>query len=210
MSSGIIAAVVGVVVLLGGLVVTVLGVAAVWFFFFRTKAPSGPSRDDMLAELGYTPGPGANTWSRSFQGTTLVFKDAGGLQWSVRLPRYNTLTLHVEERVGGGTPEGRPFETEKPLLDRRFLFAAGQPGPQTLALVCMAGVTKALTEMKYVSLSLSGDELVVKDPERANAGGAQGGAEGERQAHLAVIALATSLFDTMYSKLTGTIMPDFR
>ncbi len=214
MTSGstVVALLVGAAVVVGGLLVVVVGLLLVYLAFFRKRAPAGPSREDMLRDLGYTPGSSPKTWSRQFQGTAIVFSEAAGFKWTVRLPRYNTLTLHVEEREVGGTPQGKVFETEKALLDRRFVFAAGSPGPQTVALVCMAGVTRALTELKFVSLSLSGDELVIVDPGRANLalGAAADPVEGERQAHLAVIALCTSLFDTMFSKLTGTIMPDFR
>jgi hypothetical protein len=212
-STELIGVLVGVAGLLLFGLVFVVGLLAVYLVFFRKRTPAGPTREEMLRDLGYTPGSAQKTWSRSFQGSQLVFSEASGWKWTVRLPRYNTLTLHVEEREGGATPEGRAFEAEKPLLDRRFLFAAGSPGPQTVALVAMAGVTRALTEMKFVSLQLSGDELVISDPRRENLGvppNSPEAIEAERAAHLNVIALVTALFDVMFSKLTGTIMPEFR
>jgi hypothetical protein len=199
--------------LAGSAVVFVAAFLVVYFLFFRNRVPPGPTREEMLRDLGYTPLSGQKAWSRSDQGTTMVFSEASGWKWTVRLPRYNTLTLRVEERQGGTTPDGRPFETEKPVLDRRFLFASGTPNPQTLALVSMHGVSKALSEMKYVSLQLSGDELVLTDPSRQNLGvppNSPEAIEAERSAHLNVIMLTKALFDTLFSKLTGTIMPDFR
>lgn len=211
-AGGLVAVVAAVVGLLVFALVVVVGLLGVYLVFFRKRAPAGPSRDEALRDLGYTPGPGQNAWTRSFEGTKMVFSDAGGgWKWTIRLPRYNTLTVHVEERDGGATPEGREFETEKPILDRRFAFAAGSPGPQTVALMVTPAVMNAMLDLKYVSLQLSGDELVLSDPGRKNLAADAGDAvEAERSAHLAVIALVTALFNTMFSKFTGTIMPEFR
>jgi hypothetical protein len=213
-AGGLVAIVAAVVGLLLFALVVVVGLLGVYLLFFRKRAPAGPTREEALRDLGYTPGPGPKTWSRSFEGTTMVFSEAQGWKWTIRLPRYNTLTVHVEERDGGATPEGREFETEKPILDRRFAFAAGSPGPQTVALMVTPAVMNAMLSLKYVSLQLSGDELVLTDPQRRNLGDAAAdgpdAVEAERAAHLAVIALVTSMFNTMFSKFTGTIMPEFR
>lgn len=197
----------------GGLCVLVaIGAVALVIFLrgLRNRGPAAPTRDGMLRELGYTPAGEPKTWARPFAGSKIVFSEAKGFRWSVRLPRYNTLTVGIEERDGGATPAGRPFETEKPILDRRFVFAASPPSTQTVALVTTPIVTNALLDLRCVSLVLSGDELVISDPKRQNLADGVEPIEAERAAHLGVETVVTALFDTMFSKQSGTIMPEFR
>lgn len=192
----------------------VVGVAAVlaFFLFRRSRAPEGPDRAEVLRDLGFVPS-GAGSWTRKFQGTAIVFSEAKGWRWTIRLPRYNTLSVVVEERASGRVPDGRVFEVDDSDFDARFVVAS-ELAAQAIALVTNHAVRKALLAMPFVSLKLKGDELVLDDPEQRSLGGAKVGSapaiEAEREAHMCVAVLVNSMFDCLYNRQTGTIMPEHR
>ena len=204
-----------VAVVLAGILgmVFVAGLAAVALFLLRRRsAPAGPDREEMLRELNYMP-VGKGSWSRKFQGTAIAFAEGKGWKWTIRLPRYNTLTLGIEEQSGGTVPDGRVFATEDADIDARFVVAS-ELAAQAVALVTNAAVRKALLAMPHLSLRLRGDELVLDDPQQRSLGGARPGTaeavHAEERAHKAVAGLVNAVFDSLYSRATGTIMPEHR
>jgi hypothetical protein len=205
--------IVGVIVaLLVGLAVVAVAAVLLFFFLRRGRAPAGPDRAEILRDLGYLPA-GAGSWSRKFQGTAIVFTETKGWRWTIRLPRYNTLSVQIEERASGKVPDGRVFEADDSDFDGRFVMAS-ELAAQAVALVTNHAVKKSLLTMPYVSLRLKGDELVLDDPELRSLGGAKPGSpeavEAEREAHMSVAVLVNALFDSLYSRLTGTILPEHR
>ena len=186
-------------------------------FVVRRRRPSPTARADALASLGYRP-TGDGSWSMPLAGTALVFAEAGGgWRWTVRLPRYNTLTLQIEERASGIVPEGRELLGEDPAIDARFAMGA-ERSAQSVGLVTNGAVRDALLGMPWVSLQLRGDELSLDDAglrslAKLGTGAKPGTARGipaESAAHRAVVRLVTALFDSLYSKETGTLMPEHR
>lgn len=196
---------------------TLVSAVVILFFVRRRRRASPAARADVLAFLGYQP-TGDRGWSMPLYGTTLVFDDGGtGWRWTVRLPRYNTLTLQIEERASGTVPEGRELLTENPVLDARLAMGA-ERSAQSVALVTNRAVGDALLAVPWVSLRLRGDELVLEDPAlrglaKLGNGAKPGTANGivaEGDVHRAVVALVSALFDSLYSKETGTLMPEHR
>lgn len=191
--------------MVGLLVAAVLG-RIVWRWL---SSDSGPSRDEMLEEVGYQK-LSSGGWTRPLFDTHISFDDTKGFRWTIRLPRYNTLSLAVEERSGGETPRMNAFVSEVPELDARFLIAS-ERAAQTVALVRNPAFGSALLALPYVSLRLHGDELVLQNPKRVGASGSgKVAVTSEREIHEAVAVLVGTMFDCMYARDSGTIMPDFR
>ncbi|MEQ1505595.1 MAG: hypothetical protein ABMB14_25400 [Myxococcota bacterium] len=178
----------------------------------RRRAGSPVAREDALRELGYTQ-VDAKTWTRPVPSTAVVFTDGAGFTWTVRLPRYNTLTLQVEERDGGtATVIGAPFPTGNPKVDERFAVSS-ERAAQALALATHWKVVAAMTAMPWLSLRLRADELVLADPQKRGLGkpaNPVAALAAEKELHLAVAVLVTAVIDSLYSKQTGTLMPEHR
>ena len=157
-------------------------------------------------------------WTMPIHGANLEFDDGAGWRWTVRLPRYNTLALQVVERDSGIAPDRKVMLTENPSLDLRFVFAA-ERSAQTQALLANRGFCAAMVAVPWLSLRLEGDELRLEDPELRGLEKAAGGRvtpgtpkanAAEQRVHRAVAALVTALFDSLYSKQTGTLLPEHR
>lgn len=202
-------------VVVAGFVLMVFALGLVWFV--RRRRPSATARQDALEAVGFRRA--GTGWSMPLYGTALVFDDGkAGWCWTVRLPRYNTLTLQVEERDSGIVPEGRVFEVGHPGLDARFVMAA-ERSAQTQALVGNRTFANAMLAMPFLSLKLKGDELILVDPTLKGLAKRSGGSvvlgtpktiAAECDVHQAVAVLTTALFDSLYSKQTGTILPEHR
>lgn len=178
------------------------GVVVAFFVVRRLSGGGGPSRDEMLADLGFKP-IRPKGWSRPFQGTQIVFTDAPST-WTIRLPRYNTLTLQVEERAAGRPVEiGRAFTADEAAIDERFVLSS-ELAARSVALVRTPEVARALLDVPGVSLKLRADELVL------GSSAPLGATDQERDLHERVARLATAVFGTMYAKATGTVMDEFR
>ncbi|HHO53171.1 MAG TPA: hypothetical protein ENK18_20425 [Deltaproteobacteria bacterium] len=212
--------IIAVLVVLAIAIAAVVFIAAVGLLWrrFRGSGPDPQAREDTLLSLGYAPA-GPNRWSRPIKNTALIFEELdGGWRWSVQLPRYNTLTLAVEERSGGKSLPNS-FATEVPAIDERFLVSS-HLAAQALALVTAAKVNNAMLAMPYLSMSLRADELVLDDPQlrsmRALLGGepqvgtSSESLEAEIEAHQAAATLVTAILGTLYSRLTGTLLPEHR
>lgn len=213
--------IVAVLVLIGIAIAAVVFFATVGLLFrrFRGSSPDPEARQDTLTSLGYAPA-GPNRWSRPMKNSSLVFEETegGGWRWSVQLPRYNTLTLQVEERSGGAALPNA-FATEVPAIDQRFVVSSPLAA-QTLALVTAPKVNNAMLAMPHLSLSLRADELVLDDPSlqgmRALLGGepavgaSQESLDAEIENHQAAATLVTAILGTLYSRLTGTLLPEHR
>lgn len=194
----------GAAVALVVLVVLVAGLVT----WLRRPAPF--DRDEFLVELGYQPveaGGGSKTWTKPLYTSALNFDDRQGWKWTIRLPRYNTLSWRVEERNGGSALSGGTFATDNAELDGRFAMTA-ERAAQTLALATNRGVGTALLAAPFVSLTLRADELVLEDPRQRGlerlAKGAKPGSPAavaaEREIHTSAAALVTAIFDALYSK----------
>lgn len=167
-------------------------------------------RQSMLDELSYR-STDTYEWTRPTVGASIVFHDAGtpkqrGFRWSVKLPRYNTLTLEVVERTapdvsptGGGV-----FKTEIPELDQRFIVRSPLAA-QTMALLTNPRVVKAMMAMPHLSMVLRADELVLHDANRT----CLSLSGGEKEMHLAVATLVTAMLTTLYAQ-SGTLLPEHR
>ena len=197
------------VLAIGGLIVLAAAVA-LGVSFVRANAAGGrgggTTPEKVLDELGYEridPG----HWRLRLQREELHFHDEGadGLRWSVQLPRYNTLTLQVEERSRApANMVGSLFESRQPALDQRFVFSSVLPA-QTLALIMEPRVGHAMLAVPVLSLLLKGDELVIRD-----ADGACAKAKGPAEMHRAMVTLVVAVLGTLYSKASGTLLPEHR
>lgn len=213
-------------------VLAVFGIAALLFvsgiaatagwWFARRRRPDPEARDRALTGLGYrrvdAPGP-ARKWVRTIDAVQLTFEDRpSSWRWVVRLPRYNTLTLQIEEQrtVGSDAIKGR-FEAGDSALDGRFWFGSVLPA-QTIGLMNDHRVVASLLAVPHLSLRLGQDELVLEDVGlralQALAGGAAVAMPSsipvELQVHRAITEVVSSILGAMYSRNTGTIMPEFR
>lgn len=216
----------------GGLSILVLvavaAVAAILLFAglllwlrWRRRRVDPLARREMLENAGYTSaGPGQ--WSLKIEDTALVFDDGekgpAGWRWTVRLPRYNTMTLTVTERseASAGQME-RTFTSEIEELDARFVLTAALPA-RTLPLVANRSVASAMLALPYLSLRLAADELVIEDPKLeglakltgSTAVGTKAALAAEAELHQRVLVLVHQVFRCLYTPFSGTIMPDFR
>lgn len=195
--------------------VLVIGVIVI-----RRRRPSPVAREDTLAELGYqgvsAPASGPRSYTKPVYNTSLVFEDGAGWKWTIRLPRYNTLTWRVEERNGGATlGQAGAFVTENAELDGRFAMSADRAA-QTLALATNRSVGTALLAAPFVSLSLRADELVLEDPglrglQKLTGGkvlGTPKALAAEREIHESVAVIVTAIFDSLYSKQNAMTLFD--
>lgn len=189
-----------------------LVIVAVWM-----RRPAAQSRDEMLEEIGYKH-LSSEQWSLPVFDTSIVFEEKQGWRFTVRLPRYNTMSLNIEERQGGASPAFAPFQTDNPELDARFVMAS-ERAAQSIALARNRDVGRALLAMPYLSLRLHGDELVLSDQARrglaklttkTKEGPAMDKVAAERLIHERVVALVGAIFDCMYAKDSGTILPEHR
>jgi hypothetical protein len=188
---------------------------AVAVALLRRNRPSPQAREEALASIGYRRA--GEAWAREVYGAKMFFEEKQGWRWSVRLPRYNTLTLAVEERASGLPMDGA-FEAGHPDLDLRYVFGS-ERAAQTVALVRSRKVIEALLAIPWLSMALHADELVIADPELKGLATLTGGSTelgtkksipAEVAVHDAVATLVVALFETLYSKQTGTILPEFR
>ncbi len=190
-----------------------------WLRRLRGGSVNPQAREDTLLSLGYAPaGPGK--WSRPVKGSSLLFEELpdGGWRWLVRMNRYNTLTLQVEERSSGAQLP-KIFSTEVPAIDARFLVSSPLAS-QTLALVTAPKVNNAMLAMPYLSLRLEADELILEDPDlqclrtllkaEPRIGADKANLEAEFETHQAAATLVTAILGTLYSRLTGTLLPEHR
>lgn len=211
----ILAGVVGVLVLFAIVAVVVLALGG--FMFTRRKKVDPEARNNALAGLGFRqvkPG----SWTRPIQGTAMTFDElADRWKWTVRLPRYNTMTLRIEEQTSpdAGSLDG-VFAAGDPELDGRFVMASGLAA-RTQALVNNRQLRNALLAMPNLSLELSADELIVSDRGHAGLLSLTNGAEentdeavnGELQLHGSVSALVNTFFRSMYNE-AGTVFDEHR
>ncbi len=202
--------VVGVVVV-GGVVMLAGGA----WFVRRGRGPDPHARDEALAAFGYRKVK-EGQWSRPIQGTTLTFDDGPErLGWTVRLPRYNTMTLRVEERAAGVQVPGA-FDTGDADLDARFVLGSSLAA-RTQALLGHKNLRTSMLAVPNLSLDLGADELVVKDPGRAGLRELLGGAEpgtqkaidAELELHQCVANLVNAFFRSLYTE-TGTVFDEHR
>jgi hypothetical protein len=201
-------------VLLGGAVCSVLGIllAAVavagLIFIWMRRRPSRDAYEEALEGLGYQSA-GPSQWSMPLHASALVF-DERTWRWSIRLPRYNTLTLHIEERTSGRIPKHPLFESEVGPLDERFLMGSGRAA-QTVALVRNREVGTAMLSLPSLSLELHGDELIVSSTRPSGQPDwTRAGIAAERELHHSVMALVVAIFGCLYAKETGTLLPEHR
>ncbi|MEZ4236935.1 MAG: hypothetical protein R3F59_12445 [Myxococcota bacterium] len=211
------AVVVALIVLLVVIVVGLACVAAVgWLLMRRRRSRVDPAaREAMLDRVGYARAGAA--WTRTLDdNAVIVFEEGPGWKWTVRLPRYNTMSLTVRER-SAAEPLSGAFEAGIADLDQRFVFASPLAA-QTVGLVGNGSVANALLGVPWLSMSLGADELVVEDPalaglERVTGSTAVGGAaalRAEEEIHQAVAVVVSTVFRVLYSRFTGTIMDEFR
>lgn len=205
-------------VLLVLVVVVVLLVAVVGgVLFARRKRVDPNARANALEGLGYRPvKPGQ--WSRSIQGTAMTFDDKpAGLRWTVRLPRYNTMTLVILENTNPDVSKlDGVFSAGDPELDGRFAMASGLAA-RTQALVTNRQLRNALLAMPNLALELSADELVIEDPGQEGLKALKKGAadntdeavDAELQVHGSVAALVNTFFRCMYNE-AGTVFDEHR
>jgi len=191
------------VVLLLALGLLVAGAAVFGALFMRRRrGPLALGRSDGMAGLGYAEVE-AGRWSRTVQGAQMVFDDnQHGMTWSIRLPRYNTMTLKLSE-VGRSGPIEGSFRSGHPDLDQRFSMGSPQPA-RVSALLQNPRVRRALLAMPNVALSLSADELTIEDPERAGLAQLDGTVDAELQLHTLADGLVEALFSALYTE-TGTL-----
>ncbi len=202
-----IALLVGAAVLVGAAILAVVFVGAVIFLWKRK--PAGPSREDRLTDLGYTPRPDG-TWLYEIQGTQMVFsKRPSGLHWQLRLPRYNTMTLELVESDSPAQLD-RAFESGIHAIDERFRLSSPQ-ADRIVALLKQPKLQKALLKTQNLALHLSADELILEDP-----GGAGMAAidrpdpvEAELDEHALMINVVNALFGSLYAE-SGTVLDQFR
>jgi hypothetical protein len=200
-------------VLLGGALCSVLGVLLTavalggLFMLWMRRRPSRAAYEDALAELGYQSS-GPNLWSRPLHGSALVF-DERQWRWIIRLPRYNTLTLHVEERTSGRIPNHPLFESEVGPLDERFLMGSGRAA-QTLALVRSREVGGAMLSLPSLSLQLHGDELIIETSRLSQKAWTPAAIRAELERHEDVAGLVVAVFGCLYAKESGTLLPEHR
>ncbi|MBX2797521.1 MAG: hypothetical protein KTR31_07635 [Myxococcales bacterium] len=212
-----------VLVALGGVALIALVMALLAFvggaaWFVRRGAGANPKgHAEMLSGLGYMPA-GDDQWAIDLPQTKLVFTNQSGWRWSVQLPRYNTLTLEVVERLPGVEAPPGAFDPRNPELANRFYVSSKLPA-QTIALLGARKVSHAMLAMPYLSLALRGDELVIDDAQcqslaRMLGTGAVPGTsqtlDAEAEVHQAVLTLVTAILGTLYSRLTGTLLPEHR
>ena len=200
-AAAIFAIAVGVVLLLAAVALVV---------WSRGPAQRRDRRQDWLEDLSYRP-TGPHQWTRPAVGASIVFHDEGarnqkGFRWSVQLPRYNTLTLEVIERIA---PDAQPtgggvFLTELADIDQRFVVRSPLAA-QTMALLTNPRVVKAMLAMPFLSMVLRADELVIYDADQRCL--QQQG--GEHEMHLAVATLVTAMLTTLYAQ-SGTLLPEHR
>jgi hypothetical protein len=197
--------------------ILILGIAVL--LLLRRRGRADPeARSDLLADLGYAQA-GAGRWSQPVEDASLTFEDApDGWRWTVRLPRYNTMSLVVEER---SAPEATSVSSRFPSgiheIDERFVL--GSPlAAQTLPLIANRGVAMAMLSVPHLAVRLGADELAIVDRgHRGLTKLAKGAAIGtpaalaaEREIHQLVLVLVNQMFRCLYSRATGTIMDDFR
>lgn len=205
---------VGILAALGVAVLATVGVAAFWWIRSQGGAGSGAGVESSIESLGYEPN-GSGQWKMRMARTDLLFEhsDGGGWRWIVNLPRYNTLTLRVEERANPsrGSAIGEIFETRNPEFDQRFEVSSPLPA-QTLALLMDPKVVGAMLGMPFLSLTLKGDELVIADAQRVGLQRAprDTGRSAEVEVHRAVVGLVMSIVGTLYARGSGTLLPQHR
>lgn len=212
-ASGVLAVVLGLALLIALLAVAMVGL----WLLRRNRGPDPMARQEAMEALGFRQVK-EGQWSRPIQGTQMIFDERPeGLRWTVRLPRYNTLTLQVAERGSGEAAKiSGAFDSGDAELDARFVLGS------TLAARCVAllrnkGVRAAFLALPSFSLQLSADELVVSDPGRRSAGQLAGGAaagsqqaiDAELELHALVANVVNAVFGAMYTE-GGTVFDDFR
>lgn len=201
----IVAVLAGILVLLIVLV-AFAGVVA-WLLRGGSKPDPEAARAEGLKGLGYEPGPKGG-WMRPIQGTTMHFSDGpSGLVWKMQLPRYNTMTMQIVE--AGSRPVERQLETGIHAIDSRF--HVGSPnGDRVVNLLAQPKLQKALLRTTNLALTLSADELVLEDPDRAGIKALGGDPlEAELNEHALMVNVINAFFGVLYSE-TGTTMDQFR
>lgn len=209
--------VVGGVLLVLVVIAGVLVLAVGGFLFSRRKKVDPEARANALAGLGYRqvkPG----QWARQIQGTSMTFDETpDALKWTVRLPRYNTMTLQIEEQ---GSPAAARmqgvFASGDAELDARFVMSSGLAA-RTQALVNNRQLRNALLSIPNLGLQLSADELTIEDRGRTGLLSLTKGAaentddavNGELQVHGSVSALVNTFFRSMYNE-AGTVFDEHR
>lgn len=196
-------------IVVGGLgALLVIAVAA--GLMLKTRAPDPAALlAEGLEKLDYAKRD-ERTWTRPMQGTLLEFSERpDGLRWHVRLPRYNTMTLQIEEAQGGRTV-GNPFKAGVSDLDARFSLGSPQPD-RLVTLLKVPKVQKAVLKVPHLSLELSADELIIQDPGRAGVKSMTelSPVDAELYVHSAVINLINALFGSLYAE-SGTVLDQFR
>lgn len=204
-------------VVLGMVALAGAGLVVGLVLWSRSRGQAGgavaPLRTEVLESLGYEPF--GSQWRMRMARSDLLFEPVGdGWRWSVTLPRYNTLTLRVDERANRNRPApwGEIFETRNPEIDERFEVSSPLPA-QTLALLMDPKVTTAMLGMPFLSMSLKGDELVIDDPALQGVAAAARRATGrsaEVEVHRSVVALVMSIHGALYSRGSGTLLPQHR
>lgn len=206
--------VVGILAALGVGALGLAALAALWWSRSLSGGPSSASSQSVLEGLGYEP-VGVGQWRMRMARTDLEFEQPdGGWRWKVTLPRYNTLTLRVEELGNGsrGTALGEIFQTRNPEIDGRFEVSSPLPA-QTLALLMDHKVVGAMVDMPFLSFTLQGDELTIVDPRRQGlsiAAQRSAGRSPEVEVHRSVVALVMAVLGALYARGSGTLLPQHR
>lgn len=199
------------VVAVGG-VVTLAGGA---WFVRRSRGPDPGARDAALEAFGWRKVK-EGQWNRSIQGTTMTFDErADGLAWTVRLPRYNTMTMRIEERSAGVDVPGA-FVSGNEDLDGRFVLGSSLAA-RVQALLGHKNLRTSLLATPNLSLDLGADELVVRDRGRLGlqqltAGAApntQKAIDAELELHHCVANVVNAFFRSLYTE-TGTVFDEHR
>ncbi len=175
-----------------GLAGLVLVILLVWGLVRQGRR--GPveeaSPERALQEAGFLPlGP---RWVRALHGSQLVFEPGPARwRWSLQLPHYGTLVLHLRERAGQGMRAfGRgTFLTRHPRLDERFVVSSAQRAA-TLELLADPEVQEHLLALPAIELTIAADELILVHEADAAEGSP---ADVQRRAVAAIGALVRRL-----------------
>jgi hypothetical protein len=202
--SAIVAAVVLAVVV--GFMIVAL-VVMIWMWRRGGGGGSGMAREDGLEGLGYSQvGPGK--YVRKIQGTAMTFEELDeGWRWSLQLPRYNLMTLQIEEK-GSGRAVEREFESGVAELDERFVLGS-ELQARISPLLGQPKVQRALLAVPNLCLRLSGDDLVIEDPGGAGRKAMGTGVDDELAHHEIVANVVNTLFGTLYTE-AGTVFDEYR
>ena len=199
----------------GGVLVLVLAgfgflmlAGTVFYVRRRGKGPSPMARAEAMAGLGYTEVK-EGTWSKKIQGTSMTFEDLKeGGRWTVTLPRYNTMTLHMVEAASDVEVDG-PFESGVEALDQRFRLGSSLAA-RIVPLLKQPKLQRALLGMPNLALQLSADELIIEDPHRSGLAALGGpSVDAELELHTIAATIVNTLFSVLYTE-TGTVFDEYR